>query len=106
MTDGLLRVKSLEPKSGYHLEVRLEDDQVLDIDFSEAIREGGVFADLGRNDNFSKVRIGDRQRVIEWPVPKDINGYPIIEIDAESLLAMWRQQQDVASLERRRRTVA
>lgn len=101
MTDHLLHVTSVETKSGYHLEVHLENNQVLDIDFSGIIRDGGVFADLQKNDNFSKVRIGDRNRVIEWPIPKDKNGYPVIEIDAESLVAMWQEQRDAATLKRR-----
>lgn len=62
------------------------------VDLTEMITRGGVFANLRENNNFSKVRIGENNRVLEWPIPKDNNGNPIIEIDAESLFYMASRQ--------------
>jgi hypothetical protein len=88
----LLRIKSVEPKPGYRLSVYLDQGPPMTIDLTQMIERGGVFASLRENDNFSKVRIGKHNRILEWPLPKDDDGYPIIEIDAESLFYMASQQ--------------
>jgi hypothetical protein len=63
------------------------------VDLSQTIAQGGVFATLRDEGAFAKVRIGERGRTIEWPNPTAKFGYPLIDIDAESLHMMSISQR-------------
>ena len=88
----LLKIRSVEPREGYRLVVNLDQGSTI-VDFTDTIAKGGLFAELKDEKKFAQVRVGERQRVIEWPEPKDDLGYPAIEIDAESLVHMGSQQR-------------
>jgi hypothetical protein len=75
------------------LYIAWEDGPRATLDMAPSIRKGGVFSMLENPENFNKVRIGERGRTIEWPEPADAQGYPIIDIDAESLMAMLTAQK-------------
>jgi hypothetical protein len=91
---ALRRIKSAEARPGRRLAVAWDRGASVVIDFSDMIEKGGVFAPLADASTFNAVRVGENRRVVEWPEPKDDLGYPIIEIDAESLIAKAQQQRD------------
>ena len=90
----LRRIRSVETRSGLRLAIAWDRGSPAVIDFSDMIAKGGVFAALADVSVFEAVRIGENSRIVEWPEPKDDLGYPIIEIDAESLMAKAQQQRD------------
>ena len=91
---ALRRIKSAEARPGFRLAVAWDRGAGVVIDFSDMIKKGGVFAPLADPNKFNAVRVGENRRVVEWPEPKDDLGYPVIEIDAESLIAKAQQQRD------------
>ena len=95
----LPRIKSVEPRSNFKLAVSWDKGPRSVIDFSQDI-ENGIFSALKDPKLFERVRIGERSRTVEWPEPKDDLGYPIIEIDAESLAAMALDQRNIELVER------
>ena len=67
MSDAhLLRFKAVAPKPGYKLSVQWDRGSPMIVDLSAMIGKGGVFADLQDETVFAGVRIGPRNRVIEW----------------------------------------
>lgn len=92
------RLKSVAPKPGYRLSISWEKGGVTTVGLSPTISIGGVFSTLSDNTAFSKVRIGENQRTVEWPEPSDVDGYPIVTIDADALFCM-AQDQESANLE-------
>jgi hypothetical protein len=95
MTDAtsLRRIRSVEARSGYRVVVAWDTGRPLIIDLSDMISRGGVFAALSDHSKFSAVRVGDSQRVIEWPEPMDDLGDPVVEIDAEALFEKANDQR-------------
>jgi hypothetical protein len=91
-SEDLPRIRAIEPLGRFELMVHLTDFDPFAVDFSSTIAQGGVFSSLADMDIFRAVRIGRNHRVVEWPIPKDNEGNPIIEIDAESLQAMHEEQ--------------
>jgi len=70
------------------------------VDLSHMVQRGGIFTELRDEQKFALVRIGERNRVVEWPTPSDNLGYPIIDIDAESLYVMGAQQKALAGIQK------
>jgi hypothetical protein len=95
MTDAtsLRRIRSVEARSGYRVVVAWDTGRPSIIDLSDMISRGGVFASLSDHTKFSAVRVGESQRVIEWPEPVDDLGDPVLEIDAESLFEKANDQR-------------
>jgi hypothetical protein len=91
-SEELPRISAIEPFGRFELRVHLTDFDPFAVDFSSTIDQGGVFSSLADMDTFRAVRIGRNHRVVEWPIPEDNEGNPIIEIDAESLRAMHEEQ--------------
>lgn len=89
----LRRIKSVQPRPGYRLAVAWERGPGVVADLSEMVSKGGVFKDLANYETFSAVRVGENNRIVEWPFPKDELGYPSIEIDADALFEMAQEQQ-------------
>ncbi len=89
----LRRIKSVDARSGYRLAVAWDRGQTSIVDLSDMISKGGVFKDLADKSSFAAVRVGENNRVVEWPSPKDDMGYPIIEIDADALFEKYSRQQ-------------
>lgn len=99
VSTSVMKLKSVEAKPNHKVAVVWSAGQKATIDFSRTIQKGGVFAALSDFELFQKVRIGERNRTVEWPEPRDEFGYPIIDIDAESLFAMYSAQKDAALLQ-------
>ena len=82
------RIRSATPRSGYQLTIVWDDGNEATVDFAPAIDRGGVFAPLHDQEKFARLRIDVRGRKIFWPEPIDLNGDPVIDIDADGLHAM------------------
>lgn len=91
-TPAFPTIRSVSAQPDYKLSVTWDRGSRATIDFKKVIEEGGVFASLKNIDVFNKVKLGERNRTIVWPEPADDLGYPIIDIDAESLAAMSSEQ--------------
>jgi hypothetical protein len=70
------------------------------VSLADLIKRGGVFEILRDPHKFAAVRIGERQRVIEWPEPRNDLGYPVIEIDADGLYERGAHQGVRAAMSR------
>ena len=61
------------------------------VDFSDDIANGPVWEPLQDERMFATVRLVDRGTVIQWPEPV-WNGAPLLEVDADGLWHMAREQ--------------
>lgn len=60
-------IEQIKPLPDFLLELRYSDGEVVIADFKPIIAKGGVFADLADPPFFSRVRLGERGRSVEWP---------------------------------------
>ena len=90
----LRRIREVSARPGYRILVTWERGPRTIVDLSAIISKGGVFSDLADASNFNAVRIGAGNRIVEWPIPADDEGYPIVEIDADALFHMFEQQRN------------
>ena len=88
----LRKIGSVAVQGGFRLAIGWSEGAKTVVDLADAIEQGGVFSPLSDAALFSKVRVGERGRTIEWPEPTDGSGEPLIEIDAEALMAMAMTQ--------------
>lgn len=61
------RIDKLNVLPGRRLELGYVDGSVVVVNFENLIERGGVWAALGDAEFFTKVRIGERGRTVEWP---------------------------------------
>lgn len=97
---SLRRIKGIEAKPGYRLLISWFNGPQMSVDLSEMIRKGGTFTPLQNEKEFFRVTIGERNRVIAWPEPRDDQGYPMIEIDADALYVIGSQQKTTTMMQR------
>jgi hypothetical protein len=73
MTD-LIKITGVEVLDGRWLRLRFSDGAVKDVDLSELLSRGGVFARI-RDDRsfFEQVRVNPESRTIEWPGDVDLD---------------------------------
>jgi hypothetical protein len=90
MTDGIEH--RIECRPGYRLLVTWSGGARSVADFSEDARQGGVWAELRDELLFDQARIAHDGSVLEWPEPARSNGEPRVDVDADGLWAMVRQQ--------------
>jgi len=88
----LRRIRSVDPKPGFRLALTWDKGASSTVDLSDMISKGGVFQPLAEKSVFAAVRIGENNRVIEWPAPADEDGDPIISIDADALFEKASRQ--------------
>jgi hypothetical protein len=69
----------------------------VDVDMTDVVRSGGVFAPLRDSQVFLSLRRGPRGRTIEW---LDKEGTLIVDFDADVLYRMGRQQASRSGLDR------
>lgn len=91
----LRKISSVAVQGGFRLAIGWSEGAKAVVDLAGAIEQGGVFSPLSDAALFSKVRVGERGRTIEWPEPMGQSGEPLIEIDAEALAAMATMQSPV-----------
>ncbi len=97
---GMKRIEALEARPGFRLAVTWEDHGQQVISFVDDIRKGGVWEALRDETKFAMAHIASRRRSVEWPEPKDADGDPIIEIDADALFRMAERQKVTGFLAR------
>lgn len=93
-TVPLRRIKSVEARPGYRLAIAWDRGQGSMVDLSDMISRGGVFEELSDSKKFGAVRIGENNRLVEWPAPSDELSYPLIGIDADALFEKSSHQQN------------
>ena len=73
MTD-LIKITRVEPLDGRWLRLWFSDGAVKDVDLSELLAPGGVFAQI-RDDRgtFEQVRVNPQSHTIEWPGEVDLD---------------------------------
>ncbi len=71
---ALIKVTHVEPLDGYWLRLEFSDGAVKEVDLSELLSRGGVFAAI-RDDRatFEQVRVNDESCTIEWPGNIDLD---------------------------------
>ncbi|MDQ6807326.1 MAG: DUF2442 domain-containing protein [Actinomycetota bacterium] len=70
----LIKITDVEPLNGYWLRLSFSDGAVKEVDVSEILARGGVFASIhDRRDLFEKVRVNPESRTIEWPGEIDLD---------------------------------
>jgi len=60
-------ITSVTVENNYKLRLIYSNGDIVVVDFTPIIRQGGVFAPLSNPDIFSQVKLGEGGRYIEWP---------------------------------------
>lgn len=63
----LRKIVSLTPEDGFRLRLIYDDGQTIVVDFTDTIRQGGVFAPLADPRFFAKAVLDQRGRAVRWP---------------------------------------
>jgi hypothetical protein len=70
----MISVTHVEPLEGHWLRLSVSDGSVKDVDLSELLSRGGVFAAIREDrDLFEQVRLKRDSRTIEWPGEVDLD---------------------------------
>ncbi len=93
MTEAPRFIRSVEAKPGYKLSIAWERGPQTTVDMTDMIQKGGVFEALRNEKVFQQVRLSETRRKVEWPEPRDEDGDPLIDIDAESLFYIANGQR-------------
>jgi len=93
MSDVLIRhIDSVEALPAYRLLVTWHDGERTLVDFSSDIAQGGIWASLRDERLFARAQIDETGTVLFWPEPRGPFDEPRIDIDAEGLYALAREQ--------------
>ena len=71
---GLIRIEQVEPLEGHWLRLTFSDGAVKDVDVSEILGRGGVFAPI-RDDHglFEEVAVNPDTGTVQWPGEVDLD---------------------------------
>lgn len=70
----MISITRVEPLEGHWLRLSFSDGSVKDVDLSELLSRGGVFAAIRDDrDLFGQVRLKRDSRTIEWPGEIDLD---------------------------------
>jgi hypothetical protein len=73
MTD-LTKIDKVEPLEGFWLRLHFSDGAVKEVDVSDVLRRGSVFAPIReQREVFEQVRVNPDTRTIEWPGEVDLD---------------------------------
>ena len=73
MTD-LIKINHVEPLQDHWLRIEFSDGAVKDVDLSDLLARGGVFAQIrDERQAFEQVRVNDESHTIEWPGGLDLD---------------------------------
>lgn len=73
MTD-MIHITAVEPLDGYVLELTFSDGAIKQVDLSDLITAGGVFAPIAASrETFASVAVNPETRTIEWPGEVDLD---------------------------------
>jgi len=99
MSGVLIRhIDNVEALPGYRLLVTWHDGQRTIVDFSADIARGGIWATLRDERLFARAQIDETGTVLFWPEPRGRFDEPRIDIDAEGLYALAREQLEWETL--------
>lgn len=70
----MISITEVEPLEGHSIRVTFSDGSVKEIDLSELLAGGGVFAPIRDNrDVFERVSVNPETRTVEWPGEVDLD---------------------------------
>jgi hypothetical protein len=70
----IINVTEVEPLEGLRIRVAFSDGAVKEIDLSELMARGGVFAPIcERREVFEQVHVNPETRTVEWPDEVDLD---------------------------------
>jgi hypothetical protein len=70
----LVHIDRVEPREGHWLRLWFSNGAVKDVDMSDVIADGEVFAAVRESpDEFARVRVNPHTRTIEWPGGVDLD---------------------------------
>jgi hypothetical protein len=70
----IIEITAVEPLDGYWLRLTFSDGAIKDVDVSEIVVRGGVFAAIrDQREVFEQVRVNPDSRTIEWPGEIDLD---------------------------------
>jgi Protein of unknown function (DUF2442) len=70
----IVSVTDVEPLDGFWIRATFSDGAIKEIDLSELIARGSVFAPIrDRREVFNQVHVNDETRTIEWPGEVDLD---------------------------------
>ena len=70
----IIHVTDVEPREGHWIRASFSDGAVKDIDLSELLSGGGVFAPIyERREVFEQVAVNPESRTVEWPGEIDLD---------------------------------
>ncbi len=70
----LIKINHVEPLEDHWLRIEFSDGAVKDVDLSELLARGGVFAEIRDDHNmFARVEVNPESRTIEWPGGIDLD---------------------------------
>jgi hypothetical protein len=70
----LLKIEKVEPLDGFWLRLHFSDGAVKEVDVSEVVKRGSVFAPIRqRREVFERVRVNPETRTVEWPGEVDLD---------------------------------
>jgi len=100
MTGAILHpIDRIAPLPGYRLRIWWRSGGESVIDFADDVATGPVWAPLCDPVMFAKVCLVDQGTAIEWPEPKDRNGWPSVDVDADGLWHMAQRQRGAVAAE-------
>jgi hypothetical protein len=72
--NDLIKITDVQPLDGYWLRIRFSDGAVKDVDLSELLARGGVFAAIHADRSmFEQVHVNAETQTIEWPGEVDLD---------------------------------
>jgi hypothetical protein len=70
----LVHIDRVEPREGHWLRLWFSNGAIKDVDMTDVISSGGVFAPIWQDDAvFAQVRVNPETRTIEWPGDVDLD---------------------------------
>jgi Protein of unknown function (DUF2442) len=70
----MIKIDKVEPLDGFWLRLHFSDGAVKEVDVSEVLSRGSVFAPIREHrDVFEQVRVNPETRTVEWPGEVDLD---------------------------------
>jgi uncharacterized protein DUF2442 len=93
----LMRICGVTPLEGHRLRLLFADGAVKDIDLTESLSRGGVFAPIrDRREVFEQVRVNPESGTIEWPGEVDLDP-EVLYGNFEPESGVWIGRETVAA---------
>jgi hypothetical protein len=73
LRERMIKIDEVKPLDAFWLRLTFSDGAVMDVDVSDVVGRGGVFAPIADRAVFTKVRVNPDTRTIEWPGDVDLD---------------------------------